>query len=49
MADDNGRPSTNQPLNGPRRPLAPALLAVLAMIIVVFVVFGLITWLRYDT
>jgi len=43
------RPTTNQPLNARRRPLAPALLAVLGIIALVVVVVAVLTYARYNT
>jgi cell division septal protein FtsQ len=43
------RPTTNQPLHGARRRLAPALLAVLGLVVAIVVVVLVITWLRYNT
>lgn len=43
------RPSTNQPLNARRRPLAPALLAVLGIVALVVVVVAVLTYARYNT
>ncbi len=43
------RPTTNQPLHGPRRRLAPALLAVLGLVVAIVVVLLVITWARYST
>ena len=36
--------SVNQPMNGPRRPLLPALLGVLGLIVAIALVFALLTW-----
>ncbi len=50
MADqERERPTTNQPLHGPRRRLAPALLAVLGLVVAIVVVLLVITWARYST
>lgn len=51
MADDEQRerPTTNHPLHGERRPLAPAVLAVLGIVLLVVVVVAVLTWLRYNT
>ena len=43
------RPTTNQPVHGPRRRLAPALLAVLGLVVAIVVVLLVITWARYST
>lgn len=43
------RPTTNQPLNARRRPLAPALLAVLGIVVLVVVVVAVLTYARYNT
>jgi hypothetical protein len=50
MADDErDLPTTNQPLHGERRPLAPALLGVIALVLAVVGIFALITLVRYVT
>jgi hypothetical protein len=49
MADDPQERSTNKPMYGERRPLAPALLAVVGLVVVVLAVFALITIVRYAT
>jgi hypothetical protein len=36
--------SANQPMNGPRRPLLPAVLGVLGLVVVIALLFALITW-----
>jgi hypothetical protein len=36
--------SANQPMNGPRRPLLPAVLGVVALVVAIVLVFALITW-----
>jgi hypothetical protein len=41
--------SANQPLNGPRRRLLPAVVGVMALVVVILLVFALITWVRYTT
>jgi hypothetical protein len=49
MDDERDLPTSNQPLHGEKRKLAPALLAVLGILVVVAVVFIVTLWLRYNT
>ncbi|WP_164477837.1 hypothetical protein [Nocardioides pantholopis] len=43
------RPTTNKPLNGPRKGAIGPAFAVLGLVIVVVVIFAVITLLRYNS
>lgn len=49
MSDDRDRPTTNQPLHGPRRPRFTPYLAVLALLVVIAVIFLVYTWLQQNS
>lgn len=42
-------PTTNQPLNGPRRPTLTPVLGVIGVIVLVAVLVLVLTWTRYHT
>ena len=46
MADEPEERSTNKPMYGERRPLAPAVLGVIGLVIVIVLIFVLLTWLQ---
>lgn len=47
--DERERPTTNQPLNAPRRPMGGPLLGLIALLGIIVAIFLLITFLRYNT
>jgi hypothetical protein len=51
MADDDDRrhPSTNHPLNGPRRPLVTPIVGVIGVVVLVAVIVLVLTLVRYHT
>ncbi|GAA3829817.1 hypothetical protein [Nocardioides panacisoli] len=49
MDDERELPTSNHPLHGEKRKLAPALLAVFGILLVVALVFVVTLWLRYNT
>ena len=48
-SEERTRPTTDQPLNAERRPLAPAVVTVIGIFALVVGVVALLTWLRYNT
>lgn len=47
--DERQLPTVDQPLNGPRRRQAPALLAVLGLVVAIALVLIVLTVVRYTT